>query len=374
MASFASLPPEIVGHILSFCARPTISHGRVTDTSPLLATSLVSRAWRRLSQHLLFNQVALNGTLALSRWAQTEASQSTVQLAINLTSDHPQSGPTDLAGLLWAHLAGCEIGDQHPVEVLELELARGLSVCDARLAQLARLEGNHPALPPEPALVVDVLNLPIGLRSFSINAPIVTSSVDSLPSRLRHLRLAGHASNILSHPLTALPQLTHLTIDSLSDELQDLGSLFPALAYLDVRRFSPSTQPIPPSVSHFATSAQVDPSICRALPARLARLTISLTSHRELGSIQDRWFPRPNGPDPADRLVGLGTLTLLTLGQPEPGSLALDWLPAVQRARAEEKVALLSKAGCRVECKYVASSDALQPVIVDSRLFRTTGS
>lgn len=145
VATFSSLPPEIVGQILSFLPRPTINHGRVTTTSPLLATSLVSKAWYSLSQHFLFHTVALNGTLALDRWARTEACRSTVQLAVNLAAD--QSGQSqaqlELADVLWTYLVVREIDDQRPVEVLELELGRGVSVCEDEVANLALLQGTR---------------------------------------------------------------------------------------------------------------------------------------------------------------------------------------------------------------------------------------
>lgn len=129
-ASFQSLPPEIVLHILEFLGPsndwqseldPTRrSPGSTTSLAPLLATSLVDRRLGQLSQQVLFRSVHLRYHSQSYRWRETAAWAYTQAVRVSFcgrgTGDrfdsHPGSLPlSSLFGLSEVHEAtGRKVG------------------------------------------------------------------------------------------------------------------------------------------------------------------------------------------------------------------------------------------------------------------------
>lgn len=205
------------------------------------------------------------------------------------------------------------------------------------------------------------------LESFSVNLVLPPHSLRQFSRTLRHLRLTGLASTSLNHHLDPFPFLTHLTLDFLPLPLPSFRTSFPALTYLAIRTLpatdlpAPALHPtlaalsalLPPTLTHFATSTYVGRMLCRSLPDHLPHLTIAPTFHLELGNVIERWFADSleGGGKPGEGRGGLGRLTLLTVEEREEGERGLGWLPPARRARAEAKVEVLERAGCKVEFK-----------------------
>lgn len=111
MATFSSLPPEIVLHILKHLPRPAI-RGTGWQRSPLLNTALVDRRLGTMAQRLLFERVRVRDYEQLRTWSITKARSQTVELSISLSwrtakeagvlGDHP------LERILLAGLRGKE--------------------------------------------------------------------------------------------------------------------------------------------------------------------------------------------------------------------------------------------------------------------------
>lgn len=71
MASFSSLPPEIVYHIISLSLEPVAHPGTPRRRhSPLLSLSLVARAWVYPCQSLLWRDTHLTKSSAAQQWLQ----------------------------------------------------------------------------------------------------------------------------------------------------------------------------------------------------------------------------------------------------------------------------------------------------------------
>ncbi len=85
-----SLPPEVLLEILEHLHRAASRWGRLgwfLERSPLLEGALVSRAFRALSQRLLFEYVTFTGHNQLKTWVDTPARKWTTALAVRLDNN-----------------------------------------------------------------------------------------------------------------------------------------------------------------------------------------------------------------------------------------------------------------------------------------------
>lgn len=141
LALFGLLPPELVLHILSFLPTPTISYGRITGSSSLLATSLVDNRLRLLSQQLMFESVGLRGTSQVECWSRTAAARWTTRLIINLTEDSLTDGGDSLVSALIRAVESTPRIGPRLIRGLELEFARGTTIT-ADLSIVNGLQGE----------------------------------------------------------------------------------------------------------------------------------------------------------------------------------------------------------------------------------------
>lgn len=142
-----------------------------------------------------------------------------------------------------------------------------------------------------------------------------------LPS-VTHISISSPPYHTTSSPtFRSFPNLTHLTINDL-----------PPFAF--ILRLLPALSSLPPSLTHFATAANLPAPIARALPASVTHLTLGPQRGADLRVVLDRWFG-PEGP-------GLRNVVLVGLTEDE-----------VVRyyARGAEFLERVQGAGAEVECR-----------------------
>lgn len=138
-ASFASLSTEVILHILSNLPLPSSG-----ERSPLLATSLVSRQLRTLSQRVLFEEVFLTGDEQLAQlqvWAGAGSRRYTVRLRVSLRWSEVSDEQRRLVRALGVGLAGKGTGRGRQLEGLGLVLSDPVQVNPA-LFEIPELQGE----------------------------------------------------------------------------------------------------------------------------------------------------------------------------------------------------------------------------------------
>ncbi|GAA6034414.1 hypothetical protein JCM8097_002714 [Rhodosporidiobolus ruineniae] len=273
-AAFASLPPELIGDILSHFLSVD-----VVDLDSLKAASLVSRTWRRPAQHLIWAAGAeLDSDEDIWQWLKTRHRRrgGPKELAV-----HKFGGGKSLkrlfaesAGLRWLMLAapGCELD---PAVLAAPQLSHlGTLIVQCRL------------LPFDPSTV----SFPFSLHTLVLAdatfrsphmAPFLTALASSSLSTLRRISLPSFSAR--AHPAVAkalLPfaaQLLHFGLCLGAKD--DVEPYFPFLAAatslhsLECTSLPPALLAnLPPSLSVLATSEDAPYIDVEALTSALDRL------------------------------------------------------------------------------------------------------
>jgi hypothetical protein len=155
LTTINSLPPELILHILEFVT-PDGDQGEL-DTArrspkpapnPLLATSLVSRRFGRLSQQLLFRQVHLTSRRQARLWQATAAGIHTRELSLSFGLEPPSRSPPwtantlPLAELLAPSEAHAATGREVRLKSLQI-VTIGRSELEGELSGVGMLEGER---------------------------------------------------------------------------------------------------------------------------------------------------------------------------------------------------------------------------------------
>lgn len=135
VVSLSTLPPELLGQILSHLARPSLGPA-LPAPSPLLATAVVSRTLRVLSQKLLFHSVTAACEEQGMRWRSTAASAFTRELRVMVEWREDR---TEGDAVEWVRTV-FEGDSSGKVEVLEME---GVGTDDLGVEEeVGRMEGG----------------------------------------------------------------------------------------------------------------------------------------------------------------------------------------------------------------------------------------
>ncbi len=157
--SIHSLPPELLLQILEAVARaPVDQEGGLAPTrrspkpepNPLLATSLVSHRFRRLSQQLRFHSVKLSTRAQARLWRETSAGVHTKEMTLSLGIEPPAVEPPWVANTLplaeLFALSSAHAATGREVRLMRLHIVTiGRSELEGQLSGVGALEGQSRA-------------------------------------------------------------------------------------------------------------------------------------------------------------------------------------------------------------------------------------
>lgn len=227
--TFSSLPTEILLEILGHLPRPTLGT-RLAAPSALIATALVNKQLRSLSQQLMFDHVRIKGKEQAKSWTRAVARKWTTELWIEVGREDMAEGTDWLAKVFARGLSGKDGNRGRKLEVLEVEGVEEGELKDG-WCRAEGLQGEFSPLAPAPARADQARSGRTGLVSLSISFTLPTHFPTPLFPNLRHLRLVNPAPFRPGPPPT-LPAVTHLTLGRLPSPQPDWTTCCPSLSDL----------------------------------------------------------------------------------------------------------------------------------------------